>query len=447
MFESLSAKLQNIFYKLKTHGRLNEKQVEEALREIKLALLEADVNFKVVKDLIAKIKERAVGTEVMKSLAPGQQVIKIVNEELTELMGGVPSKITFASKSPTIYMLVGLQGSGKTTSAAKLASYLKNMGKIPFLVAADIYRPAAIDQLESLSKELGVLVYSDKKSRKCEEIARSGIKQGIAQGSDVIIIDTAGRLHIDDGMMEELKTVKKTVRPHQILLVVDAMTGQDAVNIAVSFQEKIDFDGLILTKLDGDARGGAALSIRAVTGKPIKFVSLGEKLDSLQTFYPDRMASRILGMGDVLTLIEKAETTFNEEEAASLAEKIRKQEFTLDDFLSQIQQIKNMGSFDQVLSMLPKSPGLPKNALSGLNEKQIKKVEAIIKSMTLDERRNPKIMSGSRRLRVANGSGTNTREVNRLLKQFNETKKMMKQFSNFGSRAKIGKKILPFFNV
>ncbi len=446
MFESLSTKLQNIFSKLKTYGRLNEKQVEEVLREIKLALLEADVNFKVVKSFIAKVKERAVGVEVMKSLTPAQQIIKIVNEELIDLMGGAPGKITFAPKSPTIYMLVGLQGSGKTTSAAKLANYLKTMGKKPFLIAADIYRPAAIDQLESLGKELSVSVYSDRKSNKCEEIVRSGIKQGIAKGSDTIIIDTAGRLHIDDEMMDELENVKRAVRPHQILLVVDAMTGQDAVNIAVSFRDKLDFDGLILTKLDGDARGGAALSIRAVTGKSIKLVSLSEKIDSLQIFYPERMASRILGMGDVLTLIEKAEATINKEEAASLMERIQKQEFTLNDFLAQMQQIKSMGSFDQVLGMLPKLPGSSKNAFSGVDEERIKRVEAIIKSMTQEERKDPKTMNGNRRLRVAKGSGTTTSEVNRLLKQFSETKKMMKQFSNLGSRAKISRKISPFFN-
>ncbi len=445
MFENLSVKLQNIFSKLKAHGCLNEKQVEEALREVRLALLEADVNYKVVKDLILKIKDRAVGVEVTKSLTPAQQVIKIVNEELVSLMGDICSKITFASKSPTIFMLVGLQGSGKTTSTAKLAHYLSNMGKNPLLVAADIYRPAAIDQLESLSKELGVSFYSDRKSNRCDEISKAGIKQATSEGNDVVIVDTAGRLHIDDEMMDEIKKVKKAISPHQTFLVVDAMTGQDAVNIAVAFRDKLDFDGLILTKLDGDARGGAALSIKAVTGKPIKFVSLGEKIDSLQVFYPDRMANRILGMGDVLTLIEKAEKAINIEEAAALEEKIRKQEFTLGDFLAQMQQIKKMGSIDQVLGMLPKFPGMPKNALAGVDEKHMKRIEAIIKSMTLEERNNPKIINGSRRLRISKGSGTTSGDVNKLLKQFTETKKLMKKFSNFSSRAKMGKKVSPFF--
>jgi len=446
MFENLSAKLQNIFSKLKAHGRLDEKQVEEALREVRLALLEADVNYKVVKDLILKIKERAIGEEVTKSLTPAQQVIKIVNEELVNLMGGIPSKVTFASKPPTVFMLVGLQGSGKTTATAKLAHYLSNMGKNPLLVAADIYRPAAIEQLESLSKELGVSFYSDRKSNRCDEISKAGIKRATSEGSDVVIVDTAGRLHVDDEMMEELKKVKKAISPHQIFLVVDAMIGQDAVNIAVAFRDKLDFDGLILTKLDGDARGGAALSIKAVTGKPIKFVSLGEKIDSLQVFYPDRMANRILGMGDVLTLIEKAEKAINTEEAAALEEKIRKQEFTLGDFLAQMQQIKKMGSIDQVLGMLPKFPGMPKNALAGVDEKHMKRIEAIIKSMTLEERNNPKIINGSRRLRISKGSGTTSSDVNKLLKQFTETKKLMKKFSNFGSRAKMGKKVSPFLN-
>ncbi|HDP69924.1 MAG TPA: signal recognition particle protein [Actinobacteria bacterium] len=446
MFNSLSSKLQNIFSKLKAYGKLGEKQVEEVLREIRLALLEADVNFKVVKDFISNIKERAVGVEVMESLTPAQQVVKIVNEELTKLMGGVSNKVTFASKPPTIFMLVGLQGSGKTTSSAKFANYLKNMGKKPFLVAADIYRPAAIEQLESLANELGVSIYSDKKSGACKEIVRAGIKQAIREGSDVVVVDTAGRLHIDEEMMKEAREVKEATSPHQVLLVVDAMTGQDAINVAESFKEKLGFDGIILTKLDGDARGGAALSIRAVTKKPIKFISMGEKLDSLEVFYPDRMANRILGMGDVLTLIEKAEATVDLDEAERLVEKIRKQEFSLDDFLVQMQQVKKMGSLDQILGMLPKIPGMPKSAVSNIDERQIKKIEAIITSMTSEERGNPKIINGSRRSRIARGSGTSPGEVNKLLKQYSETKKMMKRFSNFGPRAKMDKKISPFFN-
>jgi signal recognition particle subunit SRP54 len=439
MFENLQERLQDVFSRLKSRGHLTEKDVKIALREIRMALLEADVNFKVVKNFIGKIEERAVGDEVLGSLTPGQQVVKIVNEELIELMGGAKSDLIFAGKPPTVLMLVGLQGSGKTTATAKLGHFLKHQGKRPFLVAADVYRPAAIEQLKTLGAELGAPVYSAGDNTSPVEIVRQGIKEAIAQSCDVAVLDTAGRLHIDEEMMAELSEIKQAVRPQQILLVVDAMSGQDAVNVAVSFQEKVGIDGVILTKLDGDARGGAALSISAVTGKPIKLVSIGEKLDSLQPFYPDRMASRILGMGDVLGFIEKAQEAVEEEQAQALEEKIRKQSFTLEDFLQYMGQLEKMGPLNQIIKMLPGIPGMPGLKHAQMDESVVGRLKAIIQSMTIAERRDPTIINGSRRTRIARGSGTSTQDVNQLLKQFKETQKLVKQLGKFGQgRSKKG---------
>lgn len=440
MFDLLSSKLQAIFSRLKGRGRLSESQVDEAMREVRLALLEADVNYQVVKDFVARVRERAVGKEVLESLTPAQQVIKIVNEELTKLMGETPSRLTFVSKPPTIIMLVGLQGSGKTTATAKLGQHLKNSGKKPFLIAADIYRPAAIEQLKVLGEETQIPVFSLGTDVSPVVIAQKGIEEAISKGCDVAVIDTAGRLHIDQEMMEELEKVKEVIHPHQILLVVDAMTGQDAVNVAQAFQEKVNFDGIILTKLDGDARGGAALSVKAVTGRPIKFVTLGEKLNALELFHPDRMASRILGMGDVLTLIEKAEEAVDLKRARTLEEKLFNQEFNFEDFLEQMQQLKRMGPLSQLLGMLPGIPGMGKLKDLKIDDSQLAKIEAIIQSMTNEERRRPNIVNGSRRARIAKGSGTTVHQVNQLIKQFEQTKKLVKQFSNFDFRGKIVKK-------
>lgn len=445
MFENLQESLQGIFSRLKSRGHLTEKDVEAALREIRLALLEADVNFKVVKEFIAKIRERAVGDAVLESLTPGQQVIKIVNEELIALMGGAKSDLVFASQPPTILMLVGLQGSGKTTATAKLAYLLKKQGKRPYLVAGDIYRPAAIDQLKALGQELGTPVFSAQKGTAPAEIAKQGLKEAVTRGYDVVVLDTAGRLHIDDKMMAELSEIKKEVRPHQILLVVDAMSGQDAVNVAVAFQEKVGFDGIVMTKLDGDARGGAALSITAVTGRPIKLVSIGEKLDSLQAFYPDRMSSRILGMGDVLGFIEKAQASVDEEQAKVLEEKIRKQSFTLEDFLQYMDQLEQMGPLNQIIKMLPGIPGMAGLKNVRMDEAMVSRLKAIIQSMTPEERHNPSIISGSRRTRIADGSGTTSHDVNQLLKQFKQTQKLVKHLGGFG-KAKPGKKLFSMFS-
>jgi signal recognition particle subunit SRP54 len=444
MFDSLSSRLQGIFAKLKGRGKLNEQQVNEAMREVRLALLEADVNYKVVKDFVARVKERAVGKEVLESQTPAQQVIKIVNEELTNLMGAARSELAFASTPPTIVMLVGLQGSGKTTSTAKLGHYFKGKNKDPFLVAADVYRPAAIDQLKALGEEANIPVFSMGTDISPVTIAVEGVKEGRSKGCDVIIIDTAGRLHIDEKMMTELQEVKRAVRPHQVLLVVDAMTGQDAVNVAVAFQEKVDFDGVLLAKLDGDARGGAALSVKAVTGRPIKFVTVGEKLDALEPFYPDRMASRILGMGDVLTFIEKAQENIDAQKAKALEEKLIKEKFNFEDFLEQMQQIQKMGPLSQLVNMLPKAPGMGKLKDLKVDDNQFNKIRAIIQSMTKEERRKPNIINGRRRERIAKGSGTTAYDVNRLIKQFEQTKKLMKQFRNFGFSGKMGKKMFPF---
>ncbi len=444
VFEGLSEKLQDTFKKLKGKGKLTEKDVKEAMREVKLALLEADVNFKVVKDFINKVKERAVGSEVLESLTPGQHVIKIVNEELTDLMGKEQVKINFASKPPTIIMLVGLQGAGKTTTTGKLAGMLKKQGKRPLLIAGDIYRPAAIKQLQVVGEKVEVPVFTMGDKQSPVDIAKAGIDHGVNQGNDVILIDTAGRLHIDENLMDELQDIKSTVNPHEILLVVDSMTGQDAVSVAESFNGKLGIDGVVLTKLDGDTRGGAALSVRAVTNKPIKFIGLGEKLDDLEPFYPDRMSSRILGMGDVLSLIEKAEQNFDAKKAKELESKIRTQQFTFDDFLDQLEQVQQMGSITQLLEMIPGMGGKQLKNLD-VDEKELVYVKAIIQSMTKEERNNPSIINGSRRKRIAQGSGTSVQKVNKLLKQFEQTRKMMKQFSDMGKATKKGGRFkMPF---
>ena len=442
-FEGLAEKLQNTFKKLKGKGKINEKDLKEALREVRLALLEADVNYKVVKDFIAKIRDRAIGHEVMESLTPGQQVIKIVREEMTELMGGTQTKIVFSGKPPTILMLVGLQGAGKTTTAGKLAGLLAKQGKNPLLVACDIYRPAAIEQLNVVGNSLNIPVFSMGNNNSPVNIAKAGIEHAKTNFKDLVIIDTAGRLHVDEELMEELSEIKTSINPTEILLVVDSMTGQDAVVVSESFNEKLGIDGVILTKLDGDSRGGAALSVKAVTGKPIKYAGVGEKLNDLESFHPDRMASRILGMGDVLSFIEKAQANIDEKKALELEKKIRSQQFTFDDFLDQLDQMKNMGPLGDVLGMLP---GMNSKKLKGLevDDKQLGQTEAIIKSMTREERNNPSIINASRRKRIALGSGTKVQDVNKLIKNFDQTRKMMKQFSGMGKGAKRGKFNLPF---
>ncbi len=442
VFENLSTKLMETFKKLKNKGKLSEKDITEAMREVKLALLEADVNFKVVKDFVKTVSEKALGSEVMHSLTPGQHVIKIVNDELTSLMGNTKSNIVFAAKPPTVLMLVGLQGAGKTTATGKLGSLLKKQGKKPLLTACDIYRPAAIKQLQVVGGQLDIPVFTMGDKKNPVDIAKASIEHAISNGLDIVIIDTAGRLHVNEELMDELQNIRNSVKPEEILLVVDAMTGQDAVNVAESFNEKLGIDGVILTKLDGDTRGGAALSVRAVTGKPIKFVGVGEKLDNLEAFYPDRMASRILGMGDVLTLIDKAQTAFDEKKTMELEKKLRTQQFNLDDFLEQLQQMKNMGPLDQILGMMP---GVNTKALKNvdIDEKHIDHVEAIIKSMTKKERNTPGIINSSRKRRIASGSGTKVHDVNNLLKQFEQMQKMMKMMSN-PNKLKHGKMKFPF---
>ncbi|NLG89541.1 MAG: signal recognition particle protein [Clostridiaceae bacterium] len=431
VFEGLSEKLQNIIKKIKGAGRVTEKDVKLMMREVKLALLEADVNFKVVKDFIEKVSERAVGQDVLESLTPGQQVIKIVHEELISLMGGKTENISFSSAPPSVYMMVGLQGSGKTTTAAKLANYLKKRGKKPMLAACDLYRPAAVKQLQVLGKQLDIPVFEMGTGANPVDVAKKAVENAKRLDKDVVIIDTAGRLHIDEELMQELVTLKNSVKPQEILLVVDSMTGQDAVNVASKFNETLGIDGIILTKLDGDTRGGAALSTKAVTGKPIKFTGTGEKLNDFEPFHPDRMASRILGMGDVLSLIEKAQTAFDEKKALELERKLRTQQFTLDDFLDQLQQLKNMGPINQFLGMMP---GMNAKLLKDIrvDDKQMVHLEAIIRSMTKQERQNPSIINASRRRRIADGSGTSIQQVNNLLKQFESMKKMMKMFSDPG---------------
>lgn len=436
MFQGLSDKLQETFKRLKGKGRLKEADVTEAMREVRVALLEADVNFKVVKDFVAKVKERAIGQEVLESLSPAQFVIKIVHEEMIQLMGGAAGKILIASKPPTVVLLIGLQGAGKTTHAAKLANMLKKQGKHPLMVACDIYRPAAIKQLEVLGEQLKVPVFSMGQESPVE-IAKAGIKYANANGQDVVIIDTAGRLHINEELMGELRDIKSAVKPHEILLVVDAMTGQDAVNVAESFHNDLGLDGVILTKLDGDTRGGAALSIKAVTGCTIKFAGTGEKMDALESFHPDRMASRILGMGDVLTLIEKAQENFDEKKAKEMEQKLRKQEFTLDDFLDQMQQMKKMGPLSTIMDMLPGGMGKQFKDVK-IDEKDTAHTEAIIRSMTADERRKPTLIKDSRKKRIAKGSGTSVQEVGSLLKRFEQMQKMMKQMTGAGGMGMLG---------
>jgi signal recognition particle subunit SRP54 len=426
MFDTLSDKLQATLGDLRGHGKLSDEALSKAMREIRLALLEADVNFQVVKDFVARVRERAAGAEVMKSLTPGQEVVRIVHEELTAIMGQGGSKLAFAGRPPTVVLLAGLQGSGKTTAAAKLALLLRREGKAPALVAADLQRPAAIDQLDQLAKQIQIPVHLDRTSKDPVAVAKEGIEQAKAQGRDVVILDTAGRLHVDEEMMDQLARVRSAAKPHNVLLVLDAMTGQDAVNVAEAFSQRIDFDGIVLTKLDGDARGGAALSVKAVTGKPVKLVSTGEKLDQLEYFHPDRMASRILGMGDVLTLIERAEAAAEKDEQEEMEKRLRQGRFTFDDFLQAYKMMRRMGPMKNVISLIP---GLGKQ-LQGVNvdEKELGRVEAIVLSMTAEERSHPEIIKGSRRARIAAGSGTSVQQVNQLLSARKQMEKMMKQF-------------------
>ncbi len=435
-FESLSDKLESAFGRLRSKGSLNESDVKEAMREVRLALLEADVNYKVAKDFTQRVTERAIGSQVMESLTPAQMVIKIVNEELTELMGGTQTRLAYASHPPTIVMMCGLQGSGKTTHCAKIALKLKKESHRPLLVACDVYRPAAVKQLQVVGEQVGVPVFEQGQGDPVE-ISKQAVALAKDQGYDYVIIDTAGRLHIDRELMEELQNVKAAVHPHEILLVVDAMTGQDAVTVASTFDEALGIDGMVLTKMDGDTRGGAALSARAVTGKPIKFVGMGEKLDELDYFYPDRMASRILGMGDVLSLIEKAETALDEKKAAELEAKIRKNKFDLNDLLDQMQQVKKMGSMKDILSMLPGVGSKLKNV--DVDDGQLDRIQAIIFSMTPKERSNPDIINPSRKRRIAAGCGMQVEDVNRLLSQYRQMQKMMKQFNSKGMRKKLSR--------
>ena len=444
MFQSLTEKLNNAFKFFRNKGKLTEADVKAGMREIKLALLEADVNFKVVKDFIKMVSERAVGAEVMESLLPAQQIVKIVNEELVKLMGTSQAKLTISPKPPTVVMMVGLQGAGKTTHAGKLAGMYKKQGKKPLLVACDVYRPAAIKQLEILGEKLDIPVYAPGDKEKPVKIAKEALKLADKNGYDMVFIDTAGRLHIDETLMGELQDIRKAVNPTEILLTIDAMIGQDAVTVAEHFNEQLDVTGVILTKLDGDTRGGAALSVRHVTGKPIKFIGVGEKLDAIEPFYPDRMASRILGMGDVLSLIEKAEQAFDQKQAAELEKKLRAATFTLDDYLAQFGQLKKMGNIESLMGMMPGiKPGALKDAK--IDEKQLARTEAIIQSMTQKEREKPEIINASRKIRIAKGSGTTVEDVNKLLKQFDTVRKMMKQLTSpGGKRSMLGKMKLPF---
>ncbi|WP_349410470.1 signal recognition particle protein [Pseudalkalibacillus sp. SCS-8] len=438
-FEGLADRLQQTLQKVRGKGKVTEADVKVMMREVRLALLEADVNFKVVKQFIAKVKERAIGQEVLESLTPGQQVVKVVNEELTELMGGEQSKIATSNRPPTVIMMVGLQGAGKTTTTGKLANHLrKKHNRNPLLVAADVYRPAAINQLQTLGKQLGMPVFDLGTDTSPVEIAKQGIAKAKEEHHDYVIIDTAGRLHIDEGLMDELSQIKELSKPDEILLVVDAMTGQDAVNVAQSFHEQLGLTGVVLTKLDGDTRGGAALSIKSVTNTPIKFIGMGEKLDALEPFHPERMASRILGMGDVLSLIEKAQTNVDEKKAKELEEKMRTMSFTFEDFLEQLTQVRSMGPLDELLGMLPGAGQMKQLKNVKVDEKQLNHVEAIIKSMTKGEKLQPEIINASRKKRIAKGSGRSVQEVNRLLKQFEDMKKMMKQMSNMQKGKKKG---------
>ncbi|MGP1569958.1 MAG: signal recognition particle protein [Eubacteriales bacterium] len=434
-FESLSDKLQGVFRKIKGKAVLSETDIDEAMREVKLALLEADVNLKVVKNFVGSVKEKALGSDVLESLTPAQQVIKIVNDELTALLGGSASKLTYSPRGFTVILMAGLQGSGKTTSCGKLAVYLRKNGKKPMLCACDIYRPAAIDQLEIVGKTVGVPVFTMRESDKPVDIAKAAVEDAQRRGYDVLIVDTAGRLHIDEELMNELELIKKTVKPHEILLVIDSMTGQDAVNTALGFDDRLGIDGVIITKLDGDARGGAALSVKQVTGKPIKFVGMGEKLDALEPFYPDRMAGRILGMGDMLSLIEKAQETFDDAQAEELERKLKKNEFTLDDFLAQMAQIKKMGGIAKIFELLPGvMPGIDKKAMKDVNieegQKEFAVMEAIILSMTPSERKDPSILNASRRKRISRGSGQPVSKINSMMKKYDEAKKLMKSVAS-----------------
>lgn len=428
MFESLSDKLQNVMKKIKGQTRITEKELKEMLREVKLALLEADVNYKVVKDFISSIEEKALGESVMKSLTPGQQVVKIVKDELVTLLGSSESKLNISSNPPTVIMLVGLQGSGKTTLCGKLSNFLRKQGKKPLMIACDVYRPAAVTQLQTLGKSLNVEVYAEPDSKNVIEIATNGIKAAHAKLCDVVLVDTAGRLQIDEALMNELVELKKAVKPHEIMLVVDAMTGQEAVNVAQTFNETLGIDSITMSKLDSDSRGGAALSVKSITKKPIKFASVGEKLSDLEPFYPDRVASRILGMGDVLSIIDKAEEAFSEEQAEDFEKRMRKNEFTLDDYLDMMKKVRKMGSFKKILGMLP---GIPKELRDAeIDERQLYRIDAIITSMTPRERRNPKILNGSRRLRIAKGSGNKVEDINRFMKQFEQMQKTMKAMTS-----------------
>ena len=426
-FEGLSARLQEITRKIRGKARITESDLKEMLREVKLALLEADVNYKIVKEFIATIQEKALGQDVLKSLTPGQQVVKIVKDELVQLLGGETSKISFTPNPPTIIMLVGLQGSGKTTTAGKLANLLRKQGKKPLLVACDVYRPAAIKQLQVVGAQLNIPVFANENSKDVVHIARQAMSVAMSKLNDVVILDTAGRLHIDEELMNELKNLKANIKPHEILLVVDSMTGQDAVNVAEQFSEKVGIDGIVLTKLDGDTRGGAALSVKKITGKPIKFAATGEKLSDIEEFHPDRMAQRILGMGDILSVIEKAEESFDQEQAEQLEKQLKKKELDLDDYLAQIRQVKKMGSFSSLLKLIP---GMNQIKDLKVDDKEFGKIEAIICSMTKAEKRNTKLLNASRRQRIAKGSGTTVQDINKFIKSFEMTQKMMKQMKS-----------------
>ena len=440
-FEGLSAKLQEVTRKLRGKARITESDLKEILREVKLALLEADVNYAIVKEFINTIQEKALGQDVLKSLTPGQQVIKIVKDELVELLGGTESKINFTPNPPTVIMLVGLQGSGKTTTAGKLANLLRKQGKKPLLVACDVYRPAAIKQLQVVGGQLNIPVYANENSKDVVKIARQAIDVAMSKLNDVVILDTAGRLHIDEELMNELKNVKANVKPHEILLVVDSMTGQDAVNVAKSFNEALGIDGVVLTKLDGDTRGGAAISVKKITGRPIKFAATGEKLSDIEVFYPERMASRILGMGDVLSIIEKAEEALDLEEAEKIEKQLKKKkDLDLNDYLTQLKQIKKMGSFSSLLKMIP---GMNQLKDVKVDDKEFTRIEAMISSMTLEERKNPKLLNGNRRLRIAKGSGTSVQEINKFMKSFEMTQKMMRQMKDSKNMKKMMKGLNP----
>ena len=443
MFESLGDRLQEVFSKLRGKGKLSDKDIDAAMREIRLVLLEADVNFKVVKMFTDRVKKRAIGEEVTKSVTPAQQVVKIVYDEMTDILGGSQRGLNFAHHPPSVIMLIGLQGSGKTTAAAKLAVMLRRQGREPMLVAADVYRPAAVEQLQILGSQVDVPV-AFYKHKSALEIAEEAVKEASRVGRDVVILDTAGRLHVDDEMMQELVDIKSAVSPGETLLVVDAMTGQDAVNVALAFREKLDFEGILITKMDGDARGGAALSMKTVTGKPIKLASVGEKMNDLEVFHPDRVASRILGMGDIVTLVEKAEETMTEERARKLEEKLRKHKFDFNDFLEQMQQLRQMGGLDKVLEMVPGMGDISRTYGMDIDDRRLKRIEAIIQSMTPEERENAQILNASRRRRIARGSGTSTQEINQLVKQFTQMQKMLKQLSGKGGGMGMLKRLFPF---